>query len=284
LGYPPLAMELPVFVDQILFVIVLYKRRPEQSPSFRLLQKLATKEKYTVSIFAYDNSPEPLNASYPSVFYRHDPKNNGVSKAYNEAALYAEGLKKKWLMLFDQDTLPDERFLGTMLESVQNHPTCHAFVPQLTDNKGLVSPFRWRLGKGKRITLKENRLSLAQYRFVNSGLLIALTAFKEVRGYEESIPLDFSDIAFGEKLRAITQQFIVTDSVWQHSLSDSGNPRKEEASLRFDFFCSGSFKMGEVFGTPHILLLRAFARSIKLSIRYRAISFVKIFFRHTLHG
>jgi rhamnosyltransferase len=277
-------MKLSHFLDQVLFVIVLYKRAPEQSPAFVFLQEVAARENCSVSVFLYDNSPLAQELNYNSVFYRHDTENNGVSKAYNEAALYAEGLGKKWLMLLDQDTRPEEPFLEPLIEAIHHHPNNFVFVPRLQDEKGLVSPFRWRLGRGKRIKLTEHCLSLDQYRFVNSGLLIGLRAFKAARGYEESIPLDFSDIAFGEKLRAFTRHFIVTKSVWQHSFSGSTPSRKEEASARFNFFCSGSFKMGEAFGSPHILLMRALGRSIWLSIRYREISFIRIFFRHTLNG
>lgn len=273
-------MTLSDFLDDILFVIVLYKQTPEKSCAYNALQDLSRTNNHSLSLFIYDNSPEASAIHSSTVMYRHDAQNSGVSKAYNEAAVYADKLKKKWLLLLDQDTLPEQNFHLIFFEALKQWPESLAFVPQLSDRKGLISPFRWSLGKGGRIKPRHGILQLRNFRFVNSGLLIDLQAFRKVQGYDEKIPLDFSDIAFGEKLKSIADHFVVTKSTWQHSFSGSIKNQREEACLRFGFFCLGSFRFGQVFGHSNFLFARTLIRAIKLSLRYMSIDFIKTFFKH----
>lgn len=271
-------MELAVFLDQILFVIVLYKRKPEDSPAFNALQTLGEKEKCSLSIFLYDNSPEPAEVHLSPVFYRHDPENNGVSKAYNEAAFYAEGLKKKWMLLLDQDTYRIDEFVLKLPEAIQENSESLAFVPVLVDEYSPVSPFRWSWGRGIRTKVTLTKLLLKKFRFLNSGLFIKREAFQNVYGYPESIPLYFSDIAFGERLQMATDHFVVVQTELHHCFSASEKIPTDAALHRYHYFCIGAFGMGEAYGPYLLYYIRAFLRGLKLSVKFKHAGFLKVFY------
>jgi len=272
-------MELSGLIDEILFVIVLYKRKAEASQAFNGIRKLSELTPNPVSIFLYDNSPEPSIPEDATVIYRHDPENSGVSKAYNEAFISASRMKKKWLLLLDQDTFFETDFIKKLPEALQKNSGSVAFVPVLFDKYGSVSPFRWLLGRGIRTPDVPDRSPLRKFRFVNSGLLIKCEAFQNAGGYPESIPFDFSDIAFGENLRKVTDHFIVVKTSMQHSFSGSEKISLEVAAHRYVHFCKGAFAMGRTFGSHSLYFLNALLRGLNLSVAYKNIIFLKTFFK-----
>lgn len=271
-------MTLSDFLDDILFVIVLYKQTPEKSCAYNALQDLSRTNNHSLSLFIYDNSPEASAIHSSTVMYRHDAQNSGVSKAYNEAAVYADKLKKKWLLLLDQDTKLHEHFVKMLLEAVRKNSKSVAFVPILADVYSSVSPFRWSLGRGIRMEVFEKKLTLKKFRFLNSGLLIERESFQKAGGYPEFIPLYFSDIAFGEKLKKVIDHFIVIPTVLKHSFSASEKINLDAALHRYYYFCVGAFAMGKTFGPYVLYYLRAFLRGLNLSLQYRTIIFLTTFY------
>jgi GT2 family glycosyltransferase len=201
-----------------------------------------------------------------------------VSKAYNEAAYYAEGLKKKWMLLLDQDTYQIDEFILKLPEAIQQNSESLAFVPVLVDKYSPVSPFRWSLGRGIRTKVTQLKLSLKKFRFMNSGLFIKTEAFQNAYGYPESIPLDFSDIAFGERLKMVTDHFVVIPTELRHSFSTSEKMRADAARHRYHYFCVGAFAMGEEYGPYLLYYLRAFLRGLKLSVKFKHAGFLKVFY------
>lgn len=271
-------MSLVSFVEDILFVIVLYKTRPEESAAYTSLLNVAEESSVMPAIFLYDNSPQACSVERQSVFYRHDPRNSGVAKAYNESFLVACDKQKKWILLLDQDTTLHSDFLKDLSESTANHPTSAVFVPRLRDRHGTVSPLRWSLGRGKRLTSIPPTLSLRKFRFLNSGLLISTASFKKTGGYPENIPLYFSDIAFGEKLMKETDHFVVLKTELLHGFSATEHIPLEEALHRYSFFCEGALAMGRTFGPFWLYYVNGLSRGLNLSVRYKTMDFVKIFF------
>lgn len=269
-------MDLTAFIKDILFVIVLYKKKPEECPVFDGVTRLSNELLMDLSVFVYDNSPEPSLIN-DKLIYKHDPANSGVAKAYNEAFLEANKLAKKWMMLLDQDTHFETSFIESLPAAIQKYPETVAFVPKLSDEFSLVSPFRWHMGRGKRIAAFKAKLDLKEFRFLNSGLLISADAFKNVNGYDETIPLYFSDIAFGEKLMKITDHFVVIDVRLRHSFSASEKISKRAALHRYRYFCLGAFAMGHKFGSYPLYYFRALLRGLNLSMRYKTVSFLKTF-------
>jgi GT2 family glycosyltransferase len=267
-------MDYSSFIDQVLFVVVLYKRQAQESPPIQLLTTtLAPK----ATVFIYDNSPQPTTHPADAV-YVHDPSNGGVARAYNQANKTAKSLNKAWMMLLDQDTVIDEIFLRELSAEVNSHPNSVLFAATLKDRRGIVSPFRWRGTSGKRLPRVGTSLNLQDFRFQNSGLLVRTDAFEQVGGYDERITLDFSDIAFGEKMLRVTDHFVVVKHVLVHGFSETEYVTNDSARHRYDTFCSGAVAMGEIFEKRWPFYFRALLRGLKLTLRYRDPAFIKIFF------
>lgn len=277
-------MELSKFLAELLVVIVLFKKKPGESSAYTSIQAALNILPSFPTIFIYDNSPDPCVLTDSRIIYCHDPKNSGVSKAYNEAVVLAAKKNKKWLLLLDQDTNVDVNIFEKFSDFALKHPDSVAFVPRMQDQHGLVSPFQFSCGSGKRMKIHEEKLPLKKYRFINSGLLIQCSAFIAAGGYEADIPLDFSDIAFGENLKKITPHFMVTDTTLQHSFSGTETHSLNEAVTRFYYFYRGAFHMGKKFGPFYLYFTRAFLRALHLGLQYRSFRFIKILVRHNPHG
>lgn len=270
------AMGLNDFLKEVLFVIVLYNRRPEHSEAFAsvcALRDILPPE----SVFIYDNSSE-RSVMDTGITYRHDDRNAGVSKAYNEAS--RSSIVKSWMLLLDQDTAFDENFLNKLYNARLSTPNSIAFVPVLKDSRGIVSPFRWSWGRGWRINRYSQQLRLEKYRFANSGLLIKTEAFKKVHGYDENVPLDYSDIAFGERLKQLTDYFTVVDVALAHDFSGSANLSRSGSLKRFKSHCHGGFAFGHLYGRQYQIYISILCRAISLSLRFRDPGFLRIVVAH----
>jgi GT2 family glycosyltransferase len=271
-----MAADFRTFLDETLFVIVLYKQKAEESPAFQVLSSIYP---IPVSIFLYDNSPTIQEVYHKGVTYVHASENNGVARGYNEGYRYGKTTGKKWLMLLDQDTQLTLSYLMNLPTVIQSFPDEVAFVPKLQDNVGIVSPFKWMFGRGIRSRAISSRLKFQSYRFLNSGLLISADAFEKAGQYNENISLYFSDIAFGEKLKTIKQEFIVVDHILIHNMSSTEKITLSSALHRYEFFCKGALAMGDIYGRTWLYTLHAFLRGAKLCFQYKDRSFLKIFFQ-----
>lgn len=272
-------MTLADFLNEILVVIVIY-----QQPAEKVLSDVLPPSS-NLAVFIYDNSNVPQALSNNEhVTYKHDTDNSGVSKAYNEAFVEAQRLHKKWMLLLDQDTCCDQHYFEKLFEAVNQYPCEVAFVPKLRDAYGFVSPFRWRSGRGVRIFPDQEKYFLDRYRFANSGLLVQCDAFARAGCYVEDIPLDFSDIAFGENLMQVTNGFMVVDVILEHGFSGSEKNSYANAMSRFNYFCLGAFEFGKHVKDPALYQFRALLRATHLSIRHRSINFIKVFLKYLRHG
>ena len=277
-------MDLENFLEELLIVIVLFKTKPQDSEALKAIREASGGSASFPAIFIYDNSPEeaPVHASYLTYF--HDPHNGGVSRAYNKAAALAEQKNKKWLLFLDQDTLIEPSLFRKFSESINQHPESVAFVPYVKDHDGLISPFAFSLGNGRRMKSTGSRLALQKFRFINSGLLITRSGFIAAGGYDETIPLDFSDIAFAERLRKVTDHFQVIDLALVHGFSPRQNISAEDAIARFQHFCTGANAMGRNTGHPYLYRMRSFLHSVRLTLRYGDRRFLEIYLQRSIHG
>lgn len=276
--------DLSAFFSQLLIVIVLFERKPEQSTAYSSIHDVARTSGVFPEVFLYDNSSNPSPVSSEKITYRHDPLNPGVSKAYNTASVFAENNRKSWMLLLDQDTGVTAEFFEKLQVAIRAHPETVAFVPRLKDQQGVVSPFYFAFGGGKRINPGPSFLSLRNHRFANSGLTVKLSAFQAVGGYDLDTPLDFSDISFAERLKAITDHFGVLESVLSHDFSDNTNMQPHDALSRFHRYCVGASSMSRKSRFPSPYAIRSFLRACRLCVRYKSVRFPGAFFRHFFHG
>lgn len=272
-------MDLPKFLEELLVVIVLFKSKPEKSAAYTSIQNTLKDSPFFPVIFLYNNGPEQISLHDTRMLYLEDLRNSGVSKAYNRAAALAGKEKKKWMLLLDQDTRVEVMLFEKFAAAIATHPESKAFVPRMHDRKGMVSPFYFASGRGRRIRTFKEKCSLTKFRFINSGLLISIEAFLDAGGYDERIPLDFSDIAFGDRLSQVTDHFRVIDASLEHAFSATSKLPMDEAMARFYYFCIGAEIMGKNSGQNYRYFMRALLHGLHLSIHYKNFAFVKIFFK-----
>jgi len=207
----------------------------------------------------------------------HDPSNPGVSKAYNKAFTLAKRLKKKWMLLADQDTaFPPTIFLD-FAQAIQNYPDISAFVPSLYDGKGLMSPFRLLWGKGIRIKALDNELQFfAKYKVINSGLLVSVDGFERANGYDERFPLDYSDVTFCDRFSQHDPNFVLIQSKCNHDFSataDSGNISDD--LNRFKLFCQAVLLYKQInshFISTNLIIL---SHALKQTFKWKTLRFLK---------
>jgi rhamnosyltransferase len=259
------------FFDSVLLVLVLFEKPLDDSSSFLSLDKARENASTPLTLFIYDNSSSARN--YPArrgwdIHYRHDPSNPGVSKAYNEANRLAQSLKKTRLLLLDQDSEFPADIFSTLARAVDEHGGSPVIVPVMQDRSGILSPFRFKMGRGKRIrNLSPGFKEMRHLKFINSGALISREAFERAGGYDERFPLDFSDIVFQEKIKKIAPRFFVIDLKGNHSLSDVSRVPKQGIISRFGIYCEAANLFSKTYGGRWVLLVK-WIRSVKLSITH----------------
>lgn len=114
-------------MDNVLFILVLYKMRAEESPAWQALRQFCSDEEMKKSVFIHDNTIHNI--------YLAEPYNLGVQKAKEQ--------NKQFIVLLDQDTILTQEYLEKVKEiSLQKPKNPKVYVPLLKDSKGQISsPF-----------------------------------------------------------------------------------------------------------------------------------------------
>jgi rhamnosyltransferase len=265
-------------LDDLLVIIVLFRQSLLECASYQSLSKAVGQSEKFPALLVYDNSPEASSASSSSsAIYIHNPHNAGVSKAYNEGSKVARQLNKKWILLADQDTEFPSTIFSDYSNASKNYPHVSIFTPSLFDSRGLVSPFRLLWGKGGRIrSLPSGIYSLAKYKIINSGMLISLSAFEKAGGFDERLPLDYSDISFADRASNVDPNFVLTSSKCYHHFSASSEPDLITELERFKSFCKAVRVYRNLSDHTVMLPWIIIPRAIKLCFARRNLKFLKI--------
>jgi GT2 family glycosyltransferase len=198
----------------------------------------------------------------------------------------AASLGKKWLLLLDQDTHFPVDTIENYHAALTAFPGENCFVPQLKDRMGVISPFKFRLGNGFRVSsVMAGIQNFQKLHVVNSGLMISANAFRQANGYDEHFPLDFSDYAFIERIRSPHPTFVLLPLSANHQHSSSQQISMHEELKRFKHFVSAANLFKKKYHPGNLLIiLRPFLRALKLSARHKTIVFVKQYFDSMWHG
>jgi GT2 family glycosyltransferase len=269
----------------IAFSIVVYKEVFYETLAFTTLLKTLSHIKFDDKplILIYDNTDtdswkinynlEDLNVD---VFYHHDSLNPGISVAYNHLSKIAKQRGYEWIVFLDQDTNLPEMAISEYILSIKRRPDVLVKTPVLMVKNIIFSPGRYVFKRGKILDhIEPGVKKIENYIFVNSGMLVNLSLFFKVGGYNERIKLDFADFVFLERVRQETFMFEVLPVVCQHHSSlfedDINTALKRYLIFRKDLSnCprkSLSDHIGyELLGLRHLL---------KMSIKYRSFKFIK---------
>jgi GT2 family glycosyltransferase len=273
-------MEFSSFAEKVLFVVVLYKQRLHKCAAFESLQFLKKRCRSSISIFVYDNSPQPHVDIPTNIQYTHNSNNPGVSRAYNCAFEYAALHGFKYLFLLDQDTSISENSFISYSQSVAKYPDVHVFAPVAKGDKKYFSPFRLVRGRGTALAdFGSGIYSLEKIKVINSGLLVSVFAFEKTGGYDESFPLDFSDIVFCDRLEKNHFELCLTEAEIQHRHSSQSHASANDRMLRFKMYLEALIRYKRHTDQKISYLLSGFPRALRLSGQHFDIGFVLTFFR-----
>ncbi len=271
------------FLDEVLFAVTIYRLRVIDSKAWISLENALAPFGQIALLFVYDNSPiaqELPRSPLLTPQYEHDANNPGISAAFNAAYRFAKGRGKRWLLLLDQDTLVNALAIAQYAAAVKAYPSHSLFAPIVVDSKGMLSPFRFRYGRGFRVSrLATAFLPLQEFRAINAGLLVSSDLFRRTGGYEEAIVLDFSDIAFLEKVKPICDSLGLVDAIIEQDFSGSNASNCSADLERFKRYSEGALQFSRCFGHPLEIRWGTFLRAMKLTFQWRSLEFLRIHFK-----
>lgn len=266
-----------------LFCLVIYKKKISEIPLLHFLNQLSSSAQPT--IFIYDNSPESqvaLAYNNLKIEYVHNSSNPGVSKGYNVAAKFAESSKLEWLFLCDDDIELTEKALNEYAFGIQKD--FNLFAPTLLCNEKIYSPCKYFLKKGSHLSIsKPGAHQTKGKNFLNNGLLVRTSAFLNTGGYDENIPLYFSDFEFFERFSKSNSEFYWLNCSLNHNLSDETDIDVSRATTRYTYFVLGAKNSAKSPLESIFYFLIVLRRYLKLSARYKSLNFTKpllSYFKH----
>lgn len=270
-------------IDKVLAVLVLYGVSLEESLTYQTILLALKKKNSRLDIVVYDNSPTEndviIESDNLNIIYEKDYSNSGISKAYNFAANFASGVNKDWLLFLDQDSNIPIDFFDVIDNYIQRFSNEVLFVPVLKKGNMILSPCHFKYMKGSSLKEIQHGLNSVKDRSVfNSGIVINLFAFNSIGGYEERIPLDFSDHSFFARYKKKYSQMVVFPVVIEHELS-SFSKDKKSLLRRFKQYCSGVSAYSRIEGGRVGLLFWTSLRAVKLSLKFKTFDFIREFFK-----
>lgn len=176
----------------IYFVVVIYNKDCEDSPSF----KYALANHSLLKIIVVDNSEIKTNnevyCSQKGIPYISMNGNAGLSKAYNKALEYIKD-NKGFIIWADDDTSFPYNYLEDMLALMNNNhlsvglplvmTSDHIYSPSIFDKYGIPKRIKSLTDLSERLT------------GINSGMIVDLDVYSSYR-YDEEMFLDFIDHDF----------------------------------------------------------------------------------------
>lgn len=255
--------------EQTLIILVMYNCNLENSDAYKSLIE-SNKDK-KLHILIYNNSPEikieqTINTNHQTEII-NDNSNAGVSKAYNYGAKRAKEQKLTWILLVDQDTIFPKHFFEETKEYISQFPGEKLFAPILNSNNSYLSPCYFKYNRGKistNVTIGLNNFNNKS--LLNSGLLIDVTTYLEIGGYNEKIKLDFSDFYFIVKFQKTHKYFVLTSATCEHHLSAS-ETNLEKQLIRFEYYCGGALEYGKSLNQVFQIYLLIIFRTLLLSLK-----------------
>lgn len=221
-------------MEDIYWVCVLYNSRPIQPSILNSLENIfSIHTNYIHNIVVYDNSQKPidfrpLNLSNVHVSFKHNPANPGLAVAYNYALKKAIELKKKWLVLLDQDSILESNFLEQLtnsIEKAEKDNSVVAIIPRVYHNKILVSPSKLFFSvlnlpyKSSGDKVIDSKITA-----INSGSVLLIDFLISIGGFNEEFPLDILDHWLYYEIFQNKKNVFLTSSNIKHSLSVTQAP------------------------------------------------------------
>ncbi len=219
-------------MNGILYIVVIYRIREEDSLACRSLRQLLGDELYRQQVYVHDNTEDNIY----------------LAAAYNKGCGYAQQHGCQWMVLLDDDTEITEEYL-TELQRITEQDGSFVAVPRLEDSAGrLLSPFRYH-----------GRLTA-----FNSGVAIPVGLMRDTIGtFSTDFPLDYLDYWFFLQLRRKGIEVRVMQASLRHSLSISDY--SQVSAERYQSLLTAEKRFAEEEGGmyPFLYRLRLLGRAVK---------------------
>ncbi|MBN9313897.1 MAG: hypothetical protein BGO40_06775 [Chryseobacterium sp. 39-10] len=271
----------------LLFGIVVYREKFWESVSFKTLLQSFQSDAHRVqnlSIFIFDNTDiDGWNVQHEmpifhgvDLYYFHDQSNPGLAKAYNKIAEYAYQNHIAWMILLDQDTTLPKQIYNLYSEAAEN-TSIKIKVPQVFSADQLISPSAYKAYRSFQLQKVDPIMKLHNLSCINSGMMIDVTFFRQIGGYNSFFKLDFCDHDFIEKVKKYTPSIGILPARLQQNFSSEVHT-KEQALTRYKMYVRdlkiyyqnrNPFLVFFMVDAPHLL---------KLILTYKSLTFFAIRF------
>ena len=251
-------------------IIVLYNKRLDESVAYSSLKAAANRCESRVSFLIVDNSTnEEIKSSNrdcsTSLEYLDMLGNKGLPAAYNQAIDRIDKTTDNWIVISDQDTKYESEYFNKLEDTVKSCDS-KAIAPQVTNSRGLMSPF----------TLKHDCIP-GLNRFINSGLAVKSDVFLKIK-YNEELFLDFVDYDLANEFHknGIDVKFINAELFQDFSGTDFTN--KEAAIKRYEIYIKDADKYYSKW-EPSSFNRSYYVkkRTLNLSWKFRTTDFIKLY-------
>lgn len=200
-------------------------------PQLRLLLESLLLQECRVVLFDNNsqNSAEVVSlcSEFANIHMRANRQNLGIAGAANEVAKIARENKAQFLLLFDQDSVPDENYISAlMLEfrrlSANGVKLAAISGAQICSFTGKKSPFvKYGNWLSKKIYLPEGTSSGNVDFLITSGCLFLLDAFNHVGPFDEVLFIDNVDVEWCCRAKSKGYSLIGCQTAeFSHSIGD----------------------------------------------------------------
>lgn len=276
-----------ILENEIIFGIVLYKEKLENSVTFKTLVESIVKynrDNTIVQIMVYDNTPnEGSNSLFKEqyqyndeveVLYYTENQNKGLPYAYNLFGIEAQKLNKKWVVFLDQDTELPMDFFERYLQANND---ILIYCPLVFNSTGLMSPAFYKKFRSSQMDVpKSKSIALKDTSCINSGLMVNVDFFNKIGGYNTKLFLDFCDHDFLIKVKNnnIQQLGIIQTSLTQEFSAHTNT--KPQAIFRYKLFVKDLKAFYVNKNKIQIVFMVDLPRLLKLTYQYKSLQFLKI--------
>lgn len=265
----------------MLIVVVIYEENIFSTNVYKSLLKYVTNR-----VYIFDNSKRCLfdREIEDNWIYNFNGSNDGISKAYNIASIFARKHNFQWMIFCDQDTIFPKNFVKTIITHIDNFPDIKLFVPNIIlENGKFISPLRKYFCFTKASNkLRSGILEIEKYVIINSGMVVSLESFLQCGGYNEKVWLDYSDLQFIERFGRFNKNFYAINIIAKQNFSGLETDTVKLVN-RFKIFCDSvlHYKSFTLVGRIKIFIL-VLKRVLSLTIKTRKIQFINLYIKYYL--
>ena len=214
---------------EILAVIVLYKKKVDESPALRSLRasfECLDKDKdLRLKILVYENGSTGIEAGVipENVVYHASPDNGGLASAYSFALKMATSEGFDWLLTLDQDSTVPEALLShvtAIAGEILDQNDIAGIVPEVLSRNIFISPHVLKRGRSVRLPAGFVGIPQREVSAINSGTIWRTSSLREVGGFNPLFWLDYLDHwLFYEIQRAGRHIYVAGNLRIEHELS-----------------------------------------------------------------